>query len=162
MVPSDSKAWLWLSKFSKLPPASDRCVWLTFPPRPESTTQPSTYNTLLPKLCRRPSSGRCLGVGRCFPKFRFSAFPAWSLDWRKFVGLGKSGICPWALFEGNCQRNTGVTDGRGAFGRHRLLSEGFFALSGTEVVPAGALDSACFCNSLIIREPVAGIEPATY
>ena len=86
----------------------------------------------------------------------------WGVVWCRFVGLEKSGICPWALFEGNCQRNTGVTDGRGEFGRHGVRWGGFFTLSGTEVVPVGALDSGCFYNSLIIREPVAGIEPGTY
>jgi len=92
-----------------------------------------------------------------FPRFQCGAWIGanlWGSENLEFV----SGALP----KSNCQRNTGVTDGRGAVGRHRLLSEGFFALSGTEVVPVGALDSASFCNSLIIREPVAGIEPATY
>ncbi len=75
------------------------------------------------------------GRGLGFPKFRLSAFPVWSVGWCRFVGSKNLEFGWGALLEGNCQHNTGVTDGGGAFGRHRLLSGDFFALSGTEVVP---------------------------
>ena len=95
------------------------------------------------------------------PKFRLSAFPVRSVVWCRFVGSKNLEFVRGALLEGNYQRNTGVTDGRCAFGGHRLLSGGFFALSGPEVVPTGRALSTISWKSLWEREPAVGLEPTT-